>query len=206
VKAAVLAAALLVLIAPLAACGGSPPQIVDYSPERGTIDVSTAVPIRITFDHDVDKQSVASRMLLVPATVGTVTWLGPRQLEFQHSTLLPKTTYEVVLQPGYRDVAGNAYALRHHWTFTSEGPPSVAGSTPANLDSNVDPRGVWYQSNLDQDLAFERNMKIWWGWVAKYDSIYHLGTTERAVERLWCFRLECLSMYKRQRLHSQEEQ
>ena len=138
-KAAVLAAALLVLIAPLAACGGSPPQIVDYSPERGTIDVSTAVPIRITFDHDVDKQSVASRMLLVPATVGTVTWLGPRQLEFQHSTLLPKTTYEVVLQPGYRDVAGNAYALRHHWTFTTEGPPSVAGSTPANLDSNVDP-------------------------------------------------------------------
>jgi pimeloyl-ACP methyl ester carboxylesterase len=53
------------------------------------------------------------------------------------------------------------------------------------LDSNVDPRAVWYQANLDQDIAFERNMKIWWAWVAQYDSVYHLGTTERAVERLW---------------------
>ena len=29
------------------------------------------------------------------------------------------------------------------------------------LDSNVDPRSVWYQANLDQDIAFERNIKIW---------------------------------------------
>ena len=26
------------------------------------------------------------------------------------------------------------------------------------LDSNVDPRGVWYQDNLDQDIAFNRNV------------------------------------------------
>jgi pimeloyl-ACP methyl ester carboxylesterase len=50
------------------------------------------------------------------------------------------------------------------------------------LDSNVDPRKVWYQANLDQDVAFEKNMKIWFAWVAKYDSVYHLGTTGRAVE------------------------
>lgn len=53
------------------------------------------------------------------------------------------------------------------------------------LDSNVDPRYVWYQANLNQDVAFERNIKIWFGWLAKYDSVYHLGTTERAVETLW---------------------
>ncbi len=34
---------------------------------------------------------------------------------------------------------GNAYALRHHWTFTTEGPPSVASSAPANNESDVDP-------------------------------------------------------------------
>jgi len=55
----------------------------------------------------------------------------------------------------------------------------------AVFDSNVDPRRVWYQANLDQDLAFERNMKIWFAWVAKYDSVYHLGATERAVEKHW---------------------
>jgi pimeloyl-ACP methyl ester carboxylesterase len=53
------------------------------------------------------------------------------------------------------------------------------------FDSNVDPRKVWYQANLDQDIAFERNIKIWFGWVAKFDGVYHLGTTEAAVEKLW---------------------
>src|SRR5207248_3610128 len=53
------------------------------------------------------------------------------------------------------------------------------------LDSNVDPRDVWYQANLNQDIAFETNIKIWFGWVAKFDSVYHLGTTEKAVEKLW---------------------
>lgn len=53
------------------------------------------------------------------------------------------------------------------------------------LDSNVDPRNVWYQANLDQDVAFQRNVEIWFGWLAKYDSVYHLGKTEQAVEKLW---------------------
>ena len=123
----------------VAACGSNPPQIIGYSPERGTIDVSTAAPIRIVFDHDVDKESVATRLSLVPATNGTVLWLGPRQLEYQHSTLQPSTLYEVVLDAGYKDVAGNAYALRHHWSFTTERAPSVTGSTPSNLEGDVDP-------------------------------------------------------------------
>jgi pimeloyl-ACP methyl ester carboxylesterase len=55
----------------------------------------------------------------------------------------------------------------------------------AVLDSNVDPRKVWYQANLDQDIAFERNIKIWFGWVAQYDNVFHLGKTERAVEGQW---------------------
>jgi pimeloyl-ACP methyl ester carboxylesterase len=51
------------------------------------------------------------------------------------------------------------------------------------MDSNVDPRGVWYQDNLDQDVAFDRNINIWFGWLAKYDSVYHLGATQQAVAR-----------------------
>ena len=137
-RTAALATALLSLSA-LAACGGSPPQIIDYAPERGAIDVSTAAPIHITFDHDVDKESVASRLSLLPATDGTVTWLSPRQLESSHPALRPSTVYEVVLQAGYQDLSGNAYALRHHWTFTTEAPPTVTGSTPANNETDVDP-------------------------------------------------------------------
>lgn len=53
------------------------------------------------------------------------------------------------------------------------------------LDSNVDPRDVWYQANLRQDIAFNRNANIWFAWLAKYDSVYHLGTTALAVSHLF---------------------
>jgi pimeloyl-ACP methyl ester carboxylesterase len=51
------------------------------------------------------------------------------------------------------------------------------------LDSNVDPRGIWYQDNFDQDIAFQRNEYIWFGWLAKYDSVYHLGSTTAQVAK-----------------------
>jgi pimeloyl-ACP methyl ester carboxylesterase len=53
------------------------------------------------------------------------------------------------------------------------------------LDSNVDPRYVWYKDNIHQAVAVERNIRIWFGWLAKYDAVYHLGKTESAVERLF---------------------
>ena len=51
------------------------------------------------------------------------------------------------------------------------------------FDGNVDPRRVWYDANLDQDFAFDSNMDIYFAWVAKYDSVYHLGTSGRTVKR-----------------------
>jgi pimeloyl-ACP methyl ester carboxylesterase len=53
------------------------------------------------------------------------------------------------------------------------------------MDSNVDPRAVWYAANITQDYAFDRNIKIWFGWLAKYQKVYHLGSTEKAVQNLF---------------------
>jgi pimeloyl-ACP methyl ester carboxylesterase len=53
------------------------------------------------------------------------------------------------------------------------------------LDGVVNPARVWYDSNLDQDLAFDRNIKIYFNWIAKYDSVYHLGKSGKAVRRLY---------------------
>ncbi|MHC5264244.1 alpha/beta fold hydrolase [Streptomyces sp. UC4497] len=50
------------------------------------------------------------------------------------------------------------------------------------LDSVVKPSGTWYQNNLDKNSLSERNAKTFFAWVAKYDSVYHLGTTAAAVE------------------------
>jgi pimeloyl-ACP methyl ester carboxylesterase len=53
------------------------------------------------------------------------------------------------------------------------------------LDSSDDPRHVWYEANLSQAAPAERNIKIWFGWLAEYDDVYHLGKSEAAVERLF---------------------
>lgn len=53
------------------------------------------------------------------------------------------------------------------------------------LDSTVDPKGVWYADNIAQDYAFQGRMEAFFGWVAKYDSLYHLGTTRAEVSQAW---------------------
>jgi len=53
------------------------------------------------------------------------------------------------------------------------------------FDGVVDPRDVWYEANLNQDYAFDKTIGVWFGWVARHDSTYHLGTTKRSVQKLW---------------------
>ncbi|MEU7108293.1 alpha/beta hydrolase [Streptomyces sp. NPDC046215] len=55
------------------------------------------------------------------------------------------------------------------------------------VDSVVSPAqdNIWYQANLEQDTAFEGRFKDWEAWVAKYDSVFHLGTTQAEVQKGW---------------------
>jgi pimeloyl-ACP methyl ester carboxylesterase len=53
------------------------------------------------------------------------------------------------------------------------------------LDSTVDPTGVWYTDNIDQDYAFQGRIDAFYDWVAKYDSTYHLGSTAAQVRTAW---------------------
>ncbi|MEU1366877.1 alpha/beta hydrolase [Streptomyces sp. NPDC005803] len=53
------------------------------------------------------------------------------------------------------------------------------------LDSNVNPDGVWYDDNLDQDYAFDTRHKAFAAWVAKHDAAYGLGGDPSKVEAAW---------------------
>ncbi|GAA3038798.1 alpha/beta hydrolase [Streptosporangium longisporum] len=53
------------------------------------------------------------------------------------------------------------------------------------LDSVVDPRGVWYRSNLAQSIAFEDRHEDFLRWVARHHPVYRLGATHRAVSAAW---------------------
>ena len=99
------------------------------------------------------------------------------------SALLDNMT-TVDIGPGHGQHPAGARARARSATTGSPTAPTWARSTRRCsrrtsggmiMDSNVDPRKVWYQANLDQDIAFNRNIKIWFGWLAKYHSFYHLG-------------------------------
>ena len=55
------------------------------------------------------------------------------------------------------------------------------------VDSVVNPsrEKIWYQANLDQDVAFEGRWKDWQDWVAANDAVFHLGATRDAVQAQW---------------------
>ncbi len=53
------------------------------------------------------------------------------------------------------------------------------------LDSTVDPTGVWYADNVQQDYAFQGRMEAFFAWVAKYNGSYRLGSTAAQVQAAW---------------------
>ncbi|ONI81210.1 alpha/beta hydrolase [Actinosynnema sp. ALI-1.44] len=58
------------------------------------------------------------------------------------------------------------------------------------FDGTVDPRGIWYDANLNQDVAFDRNIKVYFDWIARNDATYKLGTTAKQVEKLYYTKLD----------------
>ncbi|HEY1347259.1 MAG TPA: alpha/beta fold hydrolase, partial [Streptosporangiaceae bacterium] len=53
------------------------------------------------------------------------------------------------------------------------------------LDSVVNPQGVWYADNIDQDYAFEGRIQAFFSWIAAHNAVYHLGSTPAQVQQAW---------------------
>ncbi|MEU6483731.1 alpha/beta hydrolase [Streptomyces sp. NPDC046887] len=52
------------------------------------------------------------------------------------------------------------------------------------VDSVVNPskEKIWYQANLDQDVAFQTRWNDWKAWVARHDAVFRIGNTPAKVE------------------------
>ncbi|QHF94894.1 aminopeptidase [Streptomyces sp. NHF165] len=50
---------------------------------------------------------------------------------------------------------------------------------------NPAPDKVWYDVNLDQDIAFQTRWDDWKKWVARHDDVYGIGSTPAKVEEQW---------------------
>jgi pimeloyl-ACP methyl ester carboxylesterase len=55
----------------------------------------------------------------------------------------------------------------------------------AVFDGVVDHRGVWYRNNLDQDVAFQKTIEVYFDWIAKNNGVYHLGSSGADIEKLY---------------------
>ncbi|MGV9248314.1 alpha/beta hydrolase [Streptomyces sp. NPDC003710] len=53
------------------------------------------------------------------------------------------------------------------------------------LDSIVDPTGVWYDDNIQQDYAFNDRHLAFLSWVARHDRTYRLGSDPARVGAEW---------------------
>ena len=76
------------------------------------------------------------------------------------------------------DYYGASYGTYLGQTYATLFPKRVGKMV---LDGNVGPKGVWYDAQLSQDYAFNKDLDYYFGWIAKYDSRYHLGDTQAKV-------------------------
>ena len=54
------------------------------------------------------------------------------------------------------------------------------------LDSIVNPRRIWYgAAAFDQNVPLQRNLEIWFDWLASHDDAYHLGKTRQEIQAVW---------------------
>ncbi len=70
----------------------------------------------------------------------------------------------------YGTYLGEVYATRY---------PSRVGRFI--LDGVVNPQRVWYSANFDQDRAFDRNMDVFWQYVASHPRSFRLGTRWKVI-------------------------
>ena len=89
--------------------------------------------------------------------LGARTWTSIRTALRRRADQLLRLLLRHLPRPGLRDAVPDAGAP--HGVRRQRRPARTSGTS----------------ANLDQDVAFERNINIWFGWLAKYDNVYHLG-------------------------------
>jgi hypothetical protein len=92
----------------------------------------TLTAIDIEFSEPVQTASVETRFTITPHVPGAIRWDGQRTLIFTPSQRLPAaTTFQVAIDGGFEDLAGNAAGGgMDPWVFETAGPPTVTTVTP----------------------------------------------------------------------------
>ncbi len=98
----------------------APPGVESTDPADGETGVSPDVNIRITFDEAIDRPTLNADMFHLEGLFGSVSYdLATYQATLSiMATLENGRVYDVVLEPGVQDMAGNRMNEAFRWSFT----------------------------------------------------------------------------------------
>ena len=124
----------------------TPPIIIGNSP-AGT-NVSVAAQIIVNFSEPMNQESVQSSFFTITATTGSFSWNGNNMTYTPLSNLEYGKTYNVIIGPGAKDIAGNNLSELYVWDFTTvpytmapdTTAPEIIGNTPRGSNNPVTSR------------------------------------------------------------------
>lgn len=151
-------AALILVLANATLVDRVPPSVQRVSLGRDSGDDHvglTHTTVDVEFSESVQHASAESRLHVVPAVQGTMSWDGTRTLIFTPDEKLPVSTeFHVSVDPGFLDAVGNASQSGvADWTFTTVGLPTLMQTVPA-----ADATDVPVDSTIT--LTFDRLMDV----------------------------------------------
>jgi hypothetical protein len=115
----------IVCILAAAACGNgegedtSAPEVQSTVPASDETGVSPDVDVQIAFSEAIDRNTLDDNMFHLEGLWGSVSYdLANFQATLSLMAPLANGTYQAVLEPGVRDMAGNRMNEEYRWSFT----------------------------------------------------------------------------------------
>lgn len=109
-------ALLLLLFAPAGV------RVTSLSPDPGEPQVAITAPLRITFSHEMEADSVEAHLQLAPETPGRLVVEGRMVTFWPHPAWVPGQSYTLTLQAGMAAVSGRMLAEGRSWSFSTRSP------------------------------------------------------------------------------------
>ena len=120
--------------------------------------------IEIAFSEPVEADDAAAAIRLDPAVEGATSWSGSTLIFTPADALELSTSYEVTVEPGVRDLAGNEMTeTPPPFAFETAGRPRIVATDPADGTADVPVEqtiGITFSSLMDTAVVADE-LRIW---------------------------------------------
>ena len=118
------------------------PTVTSTTPANGAVAVALNTTVTATFSRAMDPTTITTTTFTltgpgVTPVAGAVTYTGTTATFTPAAILAAGTLYTATITTGAKDPTGSALAANYVWTFTTDVPPTVVSTTPANGAINV---------------------------------------------------------------------